>query len=275
MWLPWYYGLALAVLFAGGAAIAARRNDRWAEAVQPFLSEASIVAGLYAVWQLAGRVSLLQIDDAFRRGEGLYDFQQWLLVIPDERAWQQAILGYPKLVQASNLYYGGMHVPAMGIFLVWLFVRHRGAYPPWRNALAWLTGLCLVIQLLPVAPPRLIDSLDIVDTPAAYGQSVYSALGYRVAGQLQAMPSIHVAWAVLIAVAVWRLTSGWGRWVAVGHAAATAYVVVVTGNHFWMDGIVAVALLVVIRLVQRGLADRRAAPGRTAVVATPHEVTVG
>jgi hypothetical protein len=49
--------------------------------------------------------------------------------------------------------------------------------------------------------------------------------------------------AALIAVAVWRVSRSRGRWIGVAHLVATLVVVVVTANHFWADGIVAVALL--------------------------------
>jgi hypothetical protein len=125
-------------------------------------------------------------------------------------------------------------------FLIWLFVRHRDRYRPVRQVMAWTTLGCLLIQLLPVAPPRMLPG--IVDTGMRYGQSVYSN-GLPI-DQMAAMPSVHVAWAVLVGWYVWRI--GPARWRAVGpaHAAITVFVVVATGNHWWLDGVVAVAVLV-------------------------------
>ncbi|MGH3194221.1 MAG: phosphatase PAP2 family protein, partial [Streptosporangiaceae bacterium] len=84
-----------------------------------------------------------------------------------------------------------------------------------------------------------------VDLAARYGQSVYAALGLG-ADQLSAMPSVHVAWAVLVSWAV--ITSGisrW-RWLILLHPAVTVFVVVGTGNHFWADGIVASFVVAVV-----------------------------
>lgn len=235
MWLPWDYAVVLSiVLFAIGwrarGTIAAVGN------------EAGLIAMLYALWQLAGRLSVLQIDGAVARGVWLSDFQQQI-GLPDESSWQAPVLEWPWLVQASNLYYGGAHVPGMGVFLVWLFFRHRDGYARWRTALAISTGICLLIQLLPVAPPRLIPDLGMVDTGREYGQSVYAAFGSRIAGQLQAMPSIHVGWAALITAATW-IRGGWkARCVGLFHGVATFVVVVITANHFWLDGIVAIVIV--------------------------------
>jgi hypothetical protein len=87
---------------------------------------------------------------------------------------------------------------------------------------------------------------------------------------LSAMPSIHVGWAVLFAVAAWGTGSAFARVIATGHAVLTSYVVVVTGNHFWLDGIVAAAMVAVVwplvsrapwRTWQTALRERRAAVG--------------
>jgi hypothetical protein len=64
------------------------------------------------------------------------------------------------------------------------------------------------------------------------------------------MPSVHVGWAVLVAIAAWTLTTSRWRWLGVGHAVVTVFVVAATANHFWLDGIVASALLGFVLVVQ-------------------------
>jgi hypothetical protein len=149
----------------------------------------------------------------------------------------------------------------MVVFLVWLWLRHRDRYPVVRNTLAFATGACLLVQMIPVAPPRMLPGLGFVDTALRYGQSVYGSMGRGVADQLSAMPSVHVAWAVLVAVTAVTITTSRWRWLAVVHAALTVLVVVITANHFWMDGIVAVALLglgwLVATAIERVAARRR------------------
>ena len=58
------------------------------------------------------------------------------------------------------------------------------------------------------------------------------------------MPSIHVAWAALIGWAAWEISDSRWRWIGPVHFALTFIVVAVTGNHYWLDGIVAMVLLV-------------------------------
>lgn len=239
MWLPWEYGFALALGFLALGRVLHLRGSKLA----PFAEEATIVAVLYSLWQLAGQISLMGIDRALERGAQLWELER-ALFLPNELTLQEWMIPHSLTTQAANIYYAGAHVPAMGIFLVWLFARHRDLYPAWRNTLALVTGVCLLIQLVPVAPPRLTDETGMIDTGLAYGQSVYGALGRGIAGQLQAMPSIHVAWAALIGWAVYVSSDSPWRWIGPLHFAMTFIVVAVTGNHYWLDGIVAMVLLV-------------------------------
>jgi hypothetical protein len=81
------------------------------------------------------------------------------------------------------------------------------------------------------------------DTAMIYGQSVYTYFS-NIADQYAAMPSIHVGWAVLISIAIVKVSPSRWRWLGLLHGAITIFVVVATANHYWMDGIVACALLV-------------------------------
>jgi len=211
-------------------------------AVAPFAREIALVLGLYSLWRIAGQLSVVHTQGAERRGLDIWHLEQ-ALHLPSELTLQRAVLPHAWLVQVANVYYAVVHVPALIAMLVWLFVRHRDRYPAVRNALALLTGACLLIQLVPVMPPRLVPSLGFVDTGHFYGQSVYTQLGRGASDQLSAMPSVHVGWAVLVGLVVITASTSRWRWLVLAHPIATALVVVVTANHWWLDGIVAVGLL--------------------------------
>jgi hypothetical protein len=271
MWLPWPDALIAAAVLAV-AAVGLRPRGRFWVAARPFALEISLILVLYALWRIAGQLSVLHTGGAEARGRSIWDLER-ALHLPSELSIQHAVLPHPWLVQAANVYYAIVHVPALIAMLVWLFVRHRDRYPAVRNTLALLTGACLLVQLVPVMPPRLMSSLGFVDTGHLYGQSVYTALGRGASDQLSAMPSLHVGWALLVgAVVVMASTSRW-RWLVLAHPVLTVTVVVVTANHWWMDGIVAAAILVVSygvdRTVRLQLARRRSAhPDLSAVGVT-------
>jgi hypothetical protein len=238
--LTWQHsGEVAAVLTVAGGAMALS-TGRAVRALGAFARETAVIGVLYALWQVAGAVSVTGTDGAFQRARWIQRLEHDLL-LPSERSVQQAILGHRLIVEGANLYYAAMHMTMMLTFLIWLFVRHREHYRPVRQVMAWTTLGCLLIQLLPVAPPRMLPG--IVDTGLAYNQSVYSN-GLPI-DQLSAMPSVHVAWAVVVGYYVWRISPSRWRFIGPMHAAITIFVVVATGNHWWLDGIVAVAILAI------------------------------
>ncbi|MGW2400332.1 phosphatase PAP2 family protein [Kitasatospora sp. NPDC001664] len=248
-------GTAGVALF--GAAYAAKRW--WGKpGLGVACREAGTLLALFTLWQLVGHLSLLSTEHALDRAEWIHRTElDWGL--PDEAAWQRAAREHPWLISASNYYYATMHFGAMIALLVWVFVRRRARYAWVRNTVVLTTAACLLIQFLPVAPPRMLPGNGFVDVAAEYGQSVYGgAVGGVVEAQLSAMPSVHVAWCVIVAVAVVVIARSPWRWLAVLHPLATVYVVVVTANHFWADGLVAVGLLMIAYLVLHAAAGWRA-----------------
>jgi len=65
------------------------------------------------------------------------------------------------------------------------------------------------------------------------------------------MPSVHVAWAVIIGIGVVLVSSSRWRWFALAYPVATMIVVVVTGNHYWADGFVGIAVLALAVVFER------------------------
>jgi hypothetical protein len=236
-------GAGLAACLAAVGLAARRYPGKGWSALADFSIEASIVAALYTVWQLIGSVVSGGSAGALAHGRWVIRVEH-AMHLPSELTWQRAILGNRLLVEASNAFYAIVHVPALGIFLVWLFVRHREDYADIRNVLAILTLACFLIHLVPVAPPRLLSGTGFVDTGLRYHQSVYGPVGTGISDQVSAMPSVHIAWAALIAWGVIRVSSSRWRWLVLAHPVLTMVVVVVTANHFWLDGLVGAALII-------------------------------
>ncbi|WP_377269120.1 phosphatase PAP2 family protein [Peterkaempfera sp. SMS 1(5)a] len=240
-----------AVLFAASYAV---RRTAVRPSVSAALREAGTLLALFALWQLAGHLSLMGSGHALDRAQWIHRTEREL-GLPDEASWQRAVLPHPWLVKAANYYYATMHFGVMLALLLWVFLRHRERYAWVRTTVVLVTAACLLVQFVPVAPPRMLTDSGFVDVAMEYGQSVYGAgVGGMVADELSAMPSVHVAWCVLVAVAAVRVSASRWRWLAVLHALVTVAVVVVTANHFWADGIVAVALLLLSYGAQRGTA---------------------
>ncbi|WP_063752947.1 phosphatase PAP2 family protein [Streptomyces sp. NRRL S-350] len=253
--LTWQSAGGAAVgLYAGAYAAARGRKP----ALSALLREAGTLLALFALWQLVGHLSVMSTDHALDRASWIHHTEQ-VIGLPDEASWQAAVMPYPVLVRLANYYYAVMHFAVMLGVLLWVFVRHRERYAWVRNTVVITTAVCLLVQFVPVAPPRMLPESGFVDVAAEYGQSVYGGAvgGVVVADQLSAMPSVHVAWCVLAAVAVIRVSRSSLRWVVVLHPVLTVAVVVVTANHFWADGIVGVLILLLAYAVLALVARRR------------------
>jgi PAP2 superfamily len=235
------FGEGLALEAPEAAARTKRNLARWGLVLREFV----VLNVLFVIWRIVGQVSVFHETGAFSRGRWIWTAER-AMHLPDEAAMQRAILPHVALSKLANGYYEYAHAALLAATLLWLLWRHRDAYPKWRNLVVVFTGLSLLIGFLPVAPPRLIPSLHMVDLAGRYHQSVYSGLGKGITDQLSSVPSVHIGWAVLVAAAIIMVSKSRWRWVAVGYPLLTAYVVVVTANHYWLDGVAAVVLLGVV-----------------------------
>ena len=246
-----------------GLALRSRQESsvgrRWPAAwsmLSTALTETAVVLGLFTFWQIAGGWALTRVAGAFDRAH-------WILAVehrmglPSELTVQQLVLGHDALIKVINVFYLYVHINSIVIFLVWMFVRHRGQYRWARNTIVLLTGSCLLVQMIPVAPPRMLGDAGYVDLALQYGQSVYGPFGSGVADQLSALPSVHVAWSLLIAYFVLQASTSRWRWLILLHPVATIFVVVATANHYWLDGISAGFLLAVALPVTDAIERRR------------------
>jgi hypothetical protein len=247
--MPWDVAVETGAA-VGAAGLVARGSKRRLTRFAPFTLELSIVLFLYALWRVVGTISILKVDHAIDAGQHIWNIERFLH-LPSEQGLQHLFLKSTLLIQACNVFYATVHIPSMGVFLVWMWFRHRDRYPTVRNVVALTTLWCLAIQLIPVAPPRLVPALGVKDTPALFGQAVYPSFGKSGPAQLSAMPSVHVAWAVIIGVTIFVVVSSAWRWLGPAHIATTTIVVVVTGNHYWLDGVVGAAVAALALLVDQ------------------------
>lgn len=226
----------------------AHRGNRVVVAV----GQVVLMVGLWMVYLLGRHLFEGSERVAHAHADDVWSLERTLR-LPSEARLQDWVLNSDAAVRVVNAIYQYVHFPVMFGTLVLLYVRRRDVYRWFRNVAILTTGLALVGHITyPLAPPRLEPGLGMVDTGREFGQSTYSGKpGTGFTNQLAAMPSMHVAWAALIAIAVIVcLRSRW-RWLAPLYAVTILIVVVVTGNHYWLDGIVGLALLAIAMLVFR------------------------
>jgi hypothetical protein len=258
--------IVVAGILAMIALFASRRGGRVARWVAAAAYESGLVCALFALWQLANTIAHGHRPGGLAHGRWVWHLER-VLHVPSETSFQQLVLGHGWLVRSANYYYATAHLTGMVVFLGWLWLRHRDRYRHWRNVVVAFTAVALLIEAIPVAPPRLIGGTGLVDTATVYGQSVYAAFG-DLADQYAALPSIHAGWALLIALAMLRCGGRLAGAIGVTHAALTVAVIVVTANHYWFDAFTAAAVLA-LAVAAVGTFERLDPAGRALHVLVP------
>lgn len=213
------------------------------------LSELALIGTVYVTYAVARLIRADALSQAHQNAAWVHAFER-ALHLPSE-ATMQAAVGSVWLFKAANVYYVSVHFPATIAFLVWAYItRPRAEYRWARNLLMALTFTAVVLQIaFPMAPPRMFPEWGFVDTMTAVGPSAYDGSAAGVANQFAALPSLHAGWAVLIAVVLRRIGPRWLARLGAVHAVLTVAVITVTANHWFLDSIVAVALLGLVLLV--------------------------
>jgi hypothetical protein len=212
--------------------------------------------------------------------------QQWYLDLPGNG-----------LIRLWNVYYGLAHFVVTFVALVWMFrhdpIRHRVL----RNTLALTTCLAVVgFAAYSLMPPRLLDDpgkyggcqvyapeaaaaaapgaltapgcdeFGYVDTIATYGGWIsFGNEGYEdVSNQYAAMPSMHIGWSVWSAIVLVPLVRRrWVRALVIAYPVLTLFCIMVTANHYWIDGVGGLVCLGAGFLLARALTRSIDTPGES------------
>jgi membrane-associated phospholipid phosphatase len=157
-----------------------------------------------------------------------------------EQGLQAWAMGQRLLIDMANFMYVNSHFVMTTGALVWLYLRHNDRFYFVRNMFMVAMGLALVgYVLLPTAPPRFFPELGFVDTISYYVNVKHdSGLVALFFNPYAAVPSMHVAFALLISVPALLVVRRrvakvlWGA-----YPLLVAFVVIVTGNHWFMDAV--------------------------------------
>jgi len=211
----------------------------------PLLLEILIVVTLLLIYKAARLLAEGDVSVAVHHARQVIDFERALGVFNEENA-QSIAMKSTTVIRFLNVYYLWAHFSVTIAMLVWLYVKKPLGYLSVRRVLVVVTGLGLVGHALyPLAPPRLVHGFGFVDTAAIFGPNSYGAHGTygNLANQFAAMPSLHFAWAVVVAWGVIKYASSRWRWLAVLHPITTLLAIVLTANHYWTDAAVGLILV--------------------------------
>ena len=203
------------------------------------LPELALVLGMFLIYKVGRLVADDHLQRAFNNASRVWHFEHWMH-IPSEAAFQHALLHSDFWIRMANCYYAWVHFPVSVALLLWLYIYRPAHYIPIRRLMGVVTAIALAVHMVfPLAPPRMVTAFHMIDTATTYGPSVYGPPSTdTLSNQYAAMPSLHVGWALIVAIGfIVAVRSRW-RWLWILYPIVTFVVVVGTANHYWLDGIV-------------------------------------
>ena len=214
--------------------------------------EVAIGLAVYAAYLLVRQAVVTEDGKrrARRNAERLVALER-RLGIHVEPDLQRLLLPRRGLIAALNVSYVTLNVGLTVGWLILLFRRRDPEFLRLRRAAVFTTlGAQPAFLLFPTAPPRTLDHF--VDTIAEVTRlDLDSGFVARLYDPIAAMPSIHVAYAVVTAAGISETSRrAWARTLAPAYPPLVALVVFATANHYVLDGIAGASL---------GLAALRAA----------------
>jgi hypothetical protein len=210
--------------------------------------EIGLMYGVYFIYKIVRYEARGNVSAAFDNAQQVVHVERALGIFTevDVQMWA---LRSTDLIRWLNRYYLVAHFTASMLCFIWLYARHPVGYAKCRRLLIGLTMLALVVHVAyPLAPPRMFSDLGFVDTARTFGPDTYGEGSQfkALANQFAAMPSLHFGWSVLVAYAAVRFSRSKLRFIVIAHPICTLAAIVLTANHFWLDAIVALVLLLLL-----------------------------
>lgn len=215
-----------------------RRPRLWQEIAFILLS--------YWVYSLIRNAVPTHETPALQHARSIFDLEK-SLGIDIEHTLNDFVNSIHWLAYVCNYYYAVMHFVVVIGVLVWVYVKHPLNYRSARTVLYAANGLAaIVFWIYPLAPPRLLPGHGFYDTIVEFHTwgSWGSGSVSKISNQFAAMPSLHIGWSLWAGITIFMLTSRWWvRALAVLYPMATFFVIIGTANHFVLDAVGGVAVL--------------------------------
>ena len=204
----------------------------WLDAIR----QLALFAGAYYLYRIVRGIVDGQASLAFENARNLVDAERALGLFfePGLQAWAE---GQQWILTFANWMYVNSHFVITTTFLIWLYIARNHAYYFVRNMFMVAMGLALVGYVAyPTAPPRFMPEWGFSDSVAEFVGETADQSANVLYNPFAAVPSMHVAFALMIAIPAIILVKHrvlkvlWGLYPLV-----VTFVVMVTANHFWLD----------------------------------------
>jgi hypothetical protein len=223
--------------------------------VVKFSREALLVAPAAFLYFLVRGLVDARESDAVRNAERLIDIERAVGMHWEEQL-QQWIIGNDWRINVVNWIYIWGHWPVVITAIVWLILFRHERFAVYRNALLISGAVGMVVfAVYPVAPPRLIDGLGFIDTVTERSNAYRVLQPPSLTNPYAAMPSLHFGWNLLIGIAIFReARAPLARAFGVAMPLLMFSSIVLTANHYIIDGLAGGALVLLALAIGEWLA---------------------
>jgi membrane-associated phospholipid phosphatase len=204
----------------------------WLDAIR----QLALFAGAYYLYRIVRGIVDGQAGLAFEHARNIVDAERTLGLFfePHLQAWAE---GKDWIITSASWMYVNSHFVITTTFLIWLYIARNQAFYFVRNMFLVAMGLALVgYMAFPTAPPRLLPEWGFSDSVASFVGENAEQSASVLYNPFAAIPSMHVAFALMIAVPAIMLVKRRALKVLWGvYPFVVTFVVMATGNHFWLD----------------------------------------
>lgn len=183
-----------------------------------------------------------QVSVAFVHARGIVGLEQsaHLFFEPGLQRWT---LRHHWIVDVANWCYVNSHPAITTAFMVWLYLARTESFYRVRNTFLIAMVIALIgYVIFPTAPPRMLPEWGFTDTVSNWVGMSGSDTASVFFNPYAAVPSMHVAFAVMTGIPAMLLVRhrvlklAWGLYPLI-----VTLSVIVTANHFWIDSALGVA----------------------------------
>jgi membrane-associated phospholipid phosphatase len=212
-----------------------------------------LFAGAYYVYRLVRGLVDGHANVAYQHARDIVNLERSVHLFIEQDVQQWAIQN-SFAIHIADWMYVNSHFLVTTTFLIWLYVARNHAYYFVRNMFMVAMGFALIGYVaFPTAPPRFLPEWGFQDTVADFFGNTASQTASVLYNPYAAMPSMHVAFALMIAVPAFQLVRHrWLKALWLFYPLLVTFVVISTGNHFWFDGAVGAAVAVCSALIAKG-----------------------
>ena len=208
------------------------------------LRQIVLFCGAYWLYRVARGLVDGRAAEAFENARSVIAVERDLGMFfePTVHAWASA---HAVVIDVSSWMYVNSHFAVTTVALVWIYLRRNERFYFVRNMFMVAMGIALVGYVaLPTAPPRFMPEYGFTDSVAAFtGVKADSASADLLFNPYAAIPSMHVAFAIMLGVSMARIVRrGWARALWLAYAPVVTFVVVATANHWWLDAFLGAAV---------------------------------